>query len=354
MSLYDLRNTPAYREFKPPPSYATNPYILNWWNIDLDNLLHVQISKWQWVWYWSITDEIVKITQPAILEEWKKTDPLCSQYAWYSILMNFAKVRADQIGFTKSIRQPRKKVCPLCNESFMEDSLPFSIVIRFGIDRLDFCVPCLSGTIFQETGNKSASKRAILQYLKDLAFLLGRVPTQNFGEGKTDLIDMTYDERLALLKLLKNKPSVRCVKSKFGSWLNALIQAEVLEDGTRRAGRGIQSIAKDGHICHSLGEKTIDEYLFAHDIYHEREPRYPESNYRGDFKIGKAILEYFGLTGNPEYDAKTKEKISLCEKHGISLVALYPKDLISQEKFESKLSIFIQESKITSDTGNEN
>ncbi|MBC7876546.1 MAG: hypothetical protein H7Y59_05180 [Anaerolineales bacterium] len=255
--------------------------------------------------------------------------------------MYFAASRAEQLGFTKSIRHPQKKTCPLCNNDFIEDSLPMPLIERLGIDRLDFCAPCLRNTALQGTGNNSLSKKKILIYLQDLALLLGRVPSQDFGEGKTDLIGMSNSERLAFLKLLKNKPTTVRVKLVFGSWLNALIQAGILEDGTRKNSRGIQSIAKDGHMCLSLGEKTIDEYLYAHGIDHEKEPRYPEGNYRGDFKVGTTFIEYFGLTGNPDYDAKTNEKIRLCKKHNITLIAIYPQDLVSQQKLENLLSVFV-------------
>ena len=341
MSIYDQRDKPAYGLFKTEPHYSKNQNILEWWNSNLDELLVTQISLWQWVWYWGITDEIVKLTAPEIIEKWKNTDPLCSKYAWYNILMYFAASRAEQLGFTKSIRHPQKKTCPLCNNDFIEDSLPIPLIERLGIDRLDFCAPCLRDTALQGTGNNSLSEKKILKYLQDLALLLGRVPSQDFGEGKTDLIGMSNSERLAFLKLLKNKPTTICVKSVFGSWLNALIQAGILEDGTRKNSRGIQSIAKDGHMCLSLGEKTIDEYLYAHGIHHEKEPRYPEGNYRGDFKVGTTFIEYFGLTGNPDYDAKTNEKIRLCKKHNITLVAIYPRDLVSQQKLENLLSVFV-------------
>lgn len=339
MSIYDHRDKPAYGLFKIEPHYAKNQYILKWWNSTLDELLATQISHWQWVWYWGITDEIVKLTAPATIEAWKNSDPLCSKYVWYNILMYFAAARAEQLGLTKSIRHPQKKTCPLCKNSFIEESLPMPLIERLGIDRLDFCAPCLRDVVLQGTGNDSASEQDILKYLEDLAVVLGRVPSQNFGEGMADLLDLTDDERLVLLKLLKKKPTVKCVKSVFGSWLNALIQAGVLEDGTRKTSRGIQSIAKDGHVCLSLGEKTIDDYLYSHGIHHEKEPRYPEGNFRGDFKVGNTFIEYFGLTGNPDYDAKTKEKIRLCKKHNIILIALYPEDLISQKKLEDKLSI---------------
>jgi len=214
------------------------------------------------------------------------------------------------------------------------------LIERLGIDRLDFCAPCLRDTVLQGTGNDSLSDRDILKFLQDLAMLLGRVPTQNFGEGKTDLIDLSNDERFELLKILRIKPTTRCLKSAFGSWLNALIQAGILEDGTRKTSRGIQSITKDGHISLSLGEKTIDDFLFSHGIPHEKEPKYPEGNYRGDFIVGATIIEYFGLTGNPEYDAKTIEKIRICKKNNVTLIEIYPQDLISNQKLEYKLSSF--------------
>jgi hypothetical protein len=144
-------------------------------------------------------------------------------------------------------------------------------------------------------------------------------------------------ERLNILKLFEKKPTTKRVKELFGSWLNALIQTGVLEDGTRRTSRGIQCIAKDGHVCFSLGEKTIDDFLYIHGITHSKEPRYPEGNFRADFIVNEIFIEYFGLRGNADYDKKTKRKQQLCKKWGITLISIYPKDLISTKKLEKKL-----------------
>ncbi len=340
MSIYDYRDRPAYRPFKVEPHYAKNRHILKWWAPNHDQLVADQIARKQWVWSWSITDEIVKATPQATIEAWKKADPICREYAWYNVLMCFAEARARQLGFDKAIRRPMWKTCLLCKQKFVEDSLPVPLVERLGIDRLDFCAPCLRDTVLQGTGDDSASAESIGKYLRALATAIGCVPTQNFGEGTTDLLDLDTKERVAVLKLLRRKPTVRRVKALFGSWLNALIQAGVLEDGTRRTSRGIQTIAKDGHVCLSLGEKTIDDFLYAHGIHHEKEPRYPEGNFRGDFKVKKAFIEYFGLAGDPDYDSKIKEKVRICRKHGITLVAIYPQDLVSQRKLENKLAPF--------------
>jgi hypothetical protein len=336
-------------------------------------LLREWILNCQWNWYTQfykedIISEIIKITSPSDIEVWLHSDPLCNPITCnnqlldgyennnvliegrkfllsHDVLWGFILARVEARGYIKLIRKPICKICPLCGQEFVEDSLAIPLINRLGIQHIDYCAPCLCATIFQGTGNNYLSAEQIKKYLLALTEMIGRVPSQYYGEGKSDLLNLNPKERLALLKLLKGKPSVNCVKRVFGSWLNALIKVGVLEDGTRKTSRGIQTIAKDGHICRSLGEKTIDEFLFANGIAHEREPRYPESNYRGDFIVGDIIIEYFGLTGNPEYDNKSEEKKNICKRNGIILIAIYPEDLVTDSKLINKMSILNRELK---------
>ena len=335
MSIYDQREKSAYGNFSVKRSYCKNPHILKWWTSKHDQLIVKQIEKEQWLWYWGITDEIAKTTSTEVIDTWRQEDPLCSKYAWYNVLMYFAASRAQVLGLTRKIRKPKWKICPLCSKRFIEDSLPVPLVRRLGIDHLDFCAPCLSESLFQ--GSDTLSKEEVLSYLRDLADTLQRVPNQNFGEGVDDLQGLDYQERLALLQLLKRKPTVRRVKELFGSWLKALVEAEILEDGTRRASLGTQCLAKDGHICLSLGEKTIDDLLHSRGIAHEKEPHYPEGNFRADFLVDGIFIEYFGLKGDSDYDAKTRLKQRICKKHGIRLISIYPSDLVSLKKLNKKL-----------------
>lgn len=344
MSIYDQREQPAYRDLGALPSYAENPNILAWWTPQHDKIIAQQIASWQWLWYWRIADAVIMSTPPEIINNWRLKDPLCTQYAWHNIMMNFAAARAERLGLTKSIREPKWKTCPLCDHRYIESSLPVPLAERLGMDGLDFCAPCLRDAVLQNTGDDSMPREYICNYLRDLAALIERVPPQSFGEGMNDLIDLGYDDKLRLLRLLQKKPSLKRVKEVFGSWLNALIQAEVLEGAVRKTARGIQSVAKDGHICFSLGEKTVDEFLFARGISHEKEPRYPECNYRADFKVNNFYVEYFGLVGDPDYDAIIKEKRRISRKFGISLVAIYPQDLVTPKKLEEKLLPMLKES----------
>lgn len=336
MSIYDNREKPAYRT-PWKLEYSDNPYILKWWTPSHDELIPLLIAKYQWNWFWLVTEEIVRITSPEIIQGWQTEDPLCKRWAWYNILMNFAGARAQKLGMTEAIREPLWKTCALCHQLFNEASLPLPLVSRLGIDQLDFCAPCLRDTVLQDTGSETLSKEDVLAYLRDLTGVLQRIPNQGFGEGMNDLGDLSTDERTAILRLLNRKPTVRWVKEIFGSWFNALVEARILEDGTRRMVRGTHCLANDGHVCYSLAEKTIDDFLYFHGVSHEKEPRYPEGNYRGDFKVNGVFIEYFGLTGNPDYDKKTKLKQNLCRKHGIKLISVYPKDLTSSKKLENKL-----------------
>lgn len=337
MSIYDYRDRSGYGGFRTQPDYDKSPRILKWWTPAHDQLLAKQIEKEQWLWAGGITNEIVAITPEETIETWKREDPLCSQYAWYNVLMYFAISRAMRLGLTKAIRKPEWKLCPLCNHRFVEDSLPGPLVERLGIDQLDFCAPCLKDTVLQSSGNDNLSKQEVLTYLRDLADVLERVPPQNFGIGRNDFVDMSTQERLAVLQVLKRKPTRHRVKELHGSWLKALVEAGVLEDGTRRTSRGTQCLAKDGHVCMSLGEKTIDDFLYARGISHKKESPYPEGNFKADFVAKGVFIEYFGLKGDPDYDAKTEAKQRICKKYAIRLVSVYPSDLVSSKRLEGKL-----------------
>jgi hypothetical protein len=340
MTIYDRRDQPAYRDYNWPP--YSNPNIDRWWTVEHDEFVERLIEQWQWYWYWALVEAAIAKTPP-----FRKDilDPYIEQEkhyegAWYNNVMKFGIDRVKELGLTSQIRNPQWKTCPLCGEKFVESSLPYPLAKRLGMDHLDFCAPCLKNTILQGTGNSTLSREQVLEFVRGLTDVLQQIPHQGFGEGAHDFHDMDFEHRLAVLKMLQSKPTASRVKELFGSWLQALIEAGVLDEDARRTSRGIQSLAKDGHICLSLGEKTIDDFLNTYDIAHDREPKYPNSNYRADFAVGSVLIEYFGLEGDPDYDEKTKEKQRICKKHGINLITIYPRDLANITKLEGKLRKF--------------
>lgn len=312
------------------PPYS-NRNISRWWASEHDELIVRLIDKWQWDWYWEVAEAIGTMNLNEEITSFLATDNS------YNKVMRYAITRAKNLGLDERIREPEWKVCPLCGEKFIESSLPHPLIKRFGIGGLNFCSPCLKEAVLAP-GDHTASKEKVTTYIANLTHVLQQIPYQDFGRGIGDFCHMDFNRRLTALRLLQQKPSIRRVKELFGSWLKALIDSGVLDEDARRTSRGIQCLANDGHVCLSLGEKTVDDYLHANGIWHEKEPAYPEANYRADFAVNGALIEHIGLKGNREYDEKTKKKQQICKAHDIDLILISPEDLAGAEKLRKKLN----------------
>ncbi len=339
MSIYDHRDHSVIPAERPsvPDEWAEDRHILIWWTEQHDHILETLIAEWQWSWYGNATEAILAITPSETIEAWRKQDRLCRRYAWYNVLMGFCQARVQVLGFTKAIRHAETRSCLLCGQSFIEDTLPEPFIERLGIDRLVFCSPCMRDAIFF-SGNSKANREDILGYATSLAQLAGRVPPDGFGTHVDDFVGLDDESRAAILTLLCRKPSKERISKLFGKWFDVLVASGVLEDGARRTSRGTQCRARDGHLCYSLGEKTIDDLLHQLGVSHDKEPHYPESNMRADFEVNGVYIEYFGLAGDPDYDAKTELKTSLAKRHKIKLIAIYPKDVCSRGTLMKKLA----------------
>lgn len=180
----------------------------------------------------------------------------------------------------------------------------------------------------EEVERKSAESRIIysreklIGKIKEFVQEEGRVPTKN--------------------EFAKNPlyPNYATYQSYFGSWNKGIIAAGykpnemwfVLENS-----RNLQ--AKDGHLCNSVSEIIIDDWLFKNNIKHKREYLYPEGKCRCDFVISGIFIEFFGLANTnlvPEYNNIMERKRKLCKRYNIPLVELYEKDLHNLDKSLNK------------------
>lgn len=163
----------------------------------------------------------------------------------------------------------------------------------------------------------------------------GEKPLGFFNEKWNVFRFRTDEQRSQFVKLRARMP--RDFKKYFKSKREAYRKSrEFLEVG-RKNRFGYTVLAKDGHVCNSIGEARIDDYLFEKGVAHIREPHYPgNSNWRADFLIGRYYVEFFGLAGNKAYDRKTYDKIQYARKLGIELIEIYPSDL-DDGGFASKL-----------------
>lgn len=93
-----------------------------------------------------------------------------------------------------------------------------------------------------------------------------------------------------------------------------------------------------GEYVKSYGEKLIADFLFEHDIAYkyERNHFWSEVNYRPDFTIfvtqrSGLIIEYFGLSGDPDYDEMSERKREYWEtKAGWTLIEFTPEDIAKE------------------------
>lgn len=116
----------------------------------------------------------------------------------------------------------------------------------------------------------------------------------------------------------------------FGTWNKAIIAAG-FEPNPVKFSKKYK--ARDGHICDSLSEKIIDDWLSKNNVPHELHTPYEESKFVADFMIGGKYVEFIGLEGNHKiYDESIKRKRKLWRDRGINVVEIYPKDLFPKNK----------------------
>jgi len=234
--VYGVRDHSVHKQEPTNPEYARNPHILKWWTEEHDRLLVRLIERDQWIWYWAVTEEVRSITPEHTIREWVAEDPIAGDYdakrgtyAWYNVLMYFARARAEQLGLTDAIRTPEWKRCPLCEQFFVEDSLWVPMARMFGVNNIVYCSPCLEEALFRP-GNPHLSNSQCIEYVKELARAIGRPPSQTLVYKNSPSYLREYrqpEDRIKVIPLLKRKPTLKRVKELFGSWQGALKEAGV-------------------------------------------------------------------------------------------------------------------------------
>jgi len=133
-------------------------------------------------------------------------------------------------------------------------------------------------------------------------------------------------------------------KKLFGSWNNAIVAAgfQPNRSHSQRMYKRTNTVASDGHLCDSISESLVDDWLTKNRIPHEKDVFYPGTNYKADWVVSignnKIFVEYFGLANDSSrYDRSIKEKRKLCRKNKISLIAIYPQDLYPKKFLEENL-----------------
>ena len=230
------------------------------------------------------------------------------------------------------------KICALCGNEFRVVDLPDWIY--FGSNG---CKTCCFQCPIVETPKKEELTSLIPEFVRSCGF----IPNSDAGPINYSFTSRLSADRWKEVFINYGKMGgVEHVKTKYRSWFKGLAETGALPNGVLATARGVRCLAKDGHVCHSLDEQRIDDWLNDHDLKHEREPIYPhhpELNptglRRGDWKVNDTFIEYFGLVGDKDYEKKMDEKILLAEHSKINLIDIYPSDL---ETLDQRLRSLLQ------------
>lgn len=165
---------------------------------------------------------------------------------------------------------------------------------------------------------------------------LDKVPKEEYARRTLDAIRIFFkgNGRVPFKKELWSmyKPA----RIAFGTWNNAILAAGFHPNPVMFAKK---YLAHDGHPCDSMAEKVIDDWLHEHGISHDRRIPYGKNKMTADFRVGKTLIEFFGLHGQRgDYDRLVKEKQKLWRKQHLKVIALYPKDILPKSKLAKSLS----------------
>lgn len=191
---------------------------------------------------------------------------------------------------------------------------------------------------------QSKSKAEMLKDVKILIDLLENIPPVSSDYSRIFLHPkFSKKRRREIIKHLYFMERPYFYKKVFRTWFHALVEAGVLDKDARRVGRGTMCLAQDKHLCRSLAEKMIDDWLYAHGIPHKVEPLYPNhkiynpnKRLRGDWLIGDVFVEFLGLMEDNKYREKIEKKKMIAEENDIRLILIEPHHLASLESILCK------------------
>ena len=191
-------------------------------------------------------------------------------------------------------RQAIIKNCNYCKKEF--------------IGREKYC------SIICKNKSQTINAETIIQYIKSFYNEHGRIPLKR--------------------EFLQTKAA----RKRFGSWNKAIKTAGFKPNPVMFARK---HTANDGHVCDSLAEKIIDDWLYARKINHKRSIPYPSDlGLHVDFVVEDYWIEFFGLHGqHKRYDELRMEKLKLVKKHHIKFIEIYPHDLFPNNRLDEILNI---------------
>ncbi|MEU7673572.1 hypothetical protein AB0C42_01990 [Micromonospora taraxaci] len=203
---------------------------------------------------------------------------------------------------------------------------------------LTYCFDCciLAGQgVLRDNGTDGPWTDATIWAIRRLAEIEFSGPPSKGQLARISLTDPDLADEAMLCRFLI--PRTNSLTARPGrrrrTWTDWLKVAGLLAEASRPA-RGILSVATDGHLCRSMFERHIDDFLHHHGIAHEVEPHYPRhhllntTGLRADWLLGDGTyVEALGMLEQDAYAAKVQRKTELANLFDIRLITVQPQDL---------------------------
>ncbi|MEU3455348.1 hypothetical protein ABZ671_17385 [Micromonospora sp. NPDC006766] len=198
----------------------------------------------------------------------------------------------------------------------------------------DCCILARDG-VLRDNGTDGPWTDATIWALRRLARIEFSGPPSSGQLSRISLTDPNLADEAMLCRFLiprTQSPAARPGR-KPHTWTDWLKEAGLLVGATRPA-RGVVTVATDGHLCRSMFERHIDDFLHHNGIDHEVEPHYPRhhllntTGLRADWLLTDGTyVEALGMMEQDTYADKVQRKIELANLTGIRLVTVLPNDL---------------------------
>ncbi|MEW2624064.1 hypothetical protein [Streptomyces sp. NPDC048106] len=239
--------------------------------------------------------------------------------------------RALETLFRAPVNLAERGPCRLCGRS--------SQSARPGLFYCHGCCALAANGVLRDTGADGAWTEAIVYALRRLA------ETEFSGPpslAQLDRVCVPFEDRalvdeVMLCRFLVPRPASALLGARptrpARTWTEWLSHAGLLTDGVRTS-MGTVTTATDGHLCRSLFERHVDDFLHHRGVAHEPEPAYPRhpelntTGLRADWRLADGtFVEALGLMTREAYAAKVTRKRELARHHGLRLITVTAEDL---------------------------
>ncbi|MGW0120600.1 hypothetical protein [Streptomyces sp. NPDC003327] len=225
----------------------------------------------------------------------------------------------------------RRGPCRLCGRSAQS--------ARPGLFYCHRCCGLALGGVLRDNGADGEWTEAVTYALRRLAEIefSGPPSLAQLARVSVPFSDPALVDEVLLCRFLLPRPGSTVLSTRperrARTWPEWLQLAGLLVDGVRTA-MGTVTTATDGHLCRSLFERHVDDFLHHRGIAHEPEPHYPHhpelntTGLRADWRLADGtFVEALGLMEREAYAAKVERKRELAAVFGLRLVTVTAADL---------------------------